>query len=693
MLNEAIKYFQTGNLAKAEEIANQVLATTPEDPDALHILAAVLMQGQQLKEAEEALKKAIKIREGDPNYHNTLAFIMRAQKKYKDAVRASEKALSIVPNNPDFLNNIGVTYMESGDRDRAILYYNKALEAKPDFVEALMNLGVAYIASFEFEKAIEIIKHAIKLRPNYAEAYHNLATAYKNSMKYEPAIAAAKQAILLRPDLLNAWINICEAYYFYSDHEAAINSYDEAIKKFPDAQGLKVQRAILMPHMAESNEDIDELRQKFLNNLDKLIEQGLRLDNPEKEHITMPFYQGYHGRNNMVLMEKLYEFFKKASPSLCYTAKHCTNKTNIKKHSIKVGFVSKYFCDHTVNTFYKQIILGLVENKRFEVILFAAANKHDHETKMLAEKCRLITLEDSLPKAREQIAKEECDMIIYLEIGMNIFTYLLAFARLAPIQCVMAGGHPVPSAIETIDYALSSKLCEPPNGQEHYKEKLILFDYIPCTFPRQQLPSVEKTRAELGLPEGRLYMCPVLLFRIHPDMDYIFAEILKRDAEAKIILFENESKNKWKEILEERFKKTIPQDVKGRIIFIPFAKGDDFFHAIKAADILIDPFHFSLGATVLKALSAGLPLVTLPGEFMRGRSAFCFYQRMGILDAVAKDRDDYIELAIKFANDMNFKKSISGKIKEKSPMLFDDLSVIPEVARRLQDIYEQESAS
>lgn len=39
-----------------------------------------------------------------------------------------------------------------------------------------------------------------------------------------------------------------------------------------------------------------------------------------------------------------------------------------------------------------------------------------------------------LDKARAAVAREELDILVYPDVGMNALTYLMAFARLAPVQ-------------------------------------------------------------------------------------------------------------------------------------------------------------------------------------------------------------------------------------------------------------------
>src|SRR5690606_32924302 len=85
---------------------------------------------------------------------------------------------------------------------------------------------------------------------------------------------------------------------------------------------------------------------------------------------------------------------------------------------------------------------------------------------------------------------------------------------------------------------LSSAPMEPPNGQDHYSERLVLLPGLGTCYPAPCIPA-PKTRAEFGLPEGRtLYFYPHAPFKIHPDNDAVLAAVLAADPDAIIVLVE-----------------------------------------------------------------------------------------------------------------------------------------------------------
>jgi hypothetical protein len=70
----------------------------------------------------------------------------------------------------------------------------------------------------------------------------------------------------------------------------------------------------------------------------------------------------------------------------------------------------------------------------------------------------------------------------------------------------------------------------------------------------------------------------------------------------------------------------------------------------------------------LKALSMGLPVVTLPTEFARGRNCMLIYKHTGYTVLVAETPKQYIEIAVRLAMDAKFKAEAKSRITETAPV-------------------------
>ena len=104
---------------------------------------------------------------------------------------------------------------------------------------------------------------------------------------------------------------------------------------------------------------------------------------------------------------------------------------------------------------------------------------------------------------------------------------------------------------------------------------------------------------------------------------------------------------------------------------------------LKVPEVLLDTHHFSGGYTSLLALATGTPIVTWPGEFMRGRLTYSFFRSMQTLDTVAHSRDAYIQIACKLAHDRLWAQEIRDRIKTRAGCLYDN----PETVYELEDFF------
>ena len=101
--------------------------------------------------------------------------------------------------------------------------------------------------------------------------------------------------------------------------------------------------------------------------------------------------------------------------------------------------------------------------------------------------------------------------------------------------------------------------------------------------------------------------------------------------------------------LTQRFERSM-SDVASRVRWIPRQDRDGFLSLNSMLDVSLDPLHFGGGNTSYEALALGVPIVTLPSEFLRGRITYAQYRMMGVDDCIVQYPGEYIQKAIKLGN-------------------------------------------
>jgi predicted O-linked N-acetylglucosamine transferase (SPINDLY family) len=449
--------------------------------------------------------------------------------------------------------------------------------------------------------------------------------------------------------------------------------------------GLSLQADLLIDAIHDSAADIAETRRRFSAALDGFLEHPTQMADPLHSVVVPSFYLAYHGICNRDLHMKLARVMRAAAPDLDWTAPQC-RAPRVRRGRIKVGFISQFMHNHSIGKTTRGLVAEL-SRERFEVYVVNIPPVLPDETaNWIKDRAdHWMTLPDDLVEARSQLAALELDILFYQDIGLEPFSYCLAFARLAPVQCVTFG-HPDTSGIPSMDYYISSDQWETDESDDHYSERLVRLRDVPVLayYYRPERRTPARTRAHLGLKdEEHVYLCPQTLFKLHPDFDRLMAGILERDAQGRILLISAHC-SEWSMRLQLRFGRHMPQ-VSDRIQFIPPFDQEGFLQLLSVVDVMLDTVHFNGFNTSLEAFSVGTPVVTLPGQLQRARHTQAMYRRMGIEGCVAADEKEYIDIAVALGTDSDRRRALRELILQRNHLLFEDRRVVTE----LEDFFER----
>lgn len=599
----------------------------------------------------------------------------------------------------------------SGNREKAEELYRKIIGADPCHPDSLHILGGLAFCLGEDRIATEMLNQAIQLNSDRSHYYGTLGDVYKKQGKLNEAIQCYLKAEQLDPSVTEIKISLAKAYHLKGRVDDAETCYGKALKaksnsvpalvglgtiykelgRTKDAEslyarsltvesnvGVQIKLALLLPVICESIESIQHDRAKIDRRVNQLKHKDFKLNDPYLQVGTTSFHLAYHGMNNKDIQQSIASLHLKACPDLSGVNPACCKKKG-GRSKIAVGFISRFLHQHTIGYLNHGMIKN-IDREKFQVTIFRFIGKDDQLSEAINQAADVVIyLPDHLKKARRMIAEQALDILFYLDVGMDSLTYFLAFSRLAPIQCT-TWGHADTTGIPNLDYYLSSALAEPPDAQQHYSEQLILLNRFPmyCQYP--EVPNEAPNRERIGLPlHNNLYMCCQSLFKFHPDFDAIITAILERDPNGILLLFEGKHR-RWGKLLRKRFARTMPE-VGDRIRFHPRVPREDFLSFIKLADVMIDTIHFCGGYTSLLCFACGIPIVTLPGSFMRGRMTFAFYKQMGIFDCVAADIQSFTDIAYTLATNKAWRDEISKKIRDQATALFEDMESVHELER------------
>jgi protein O-GlcNAc transferase len=391
------------------------------------------------------------------------------------------------------------------------------------------------------------------------------------------------------------------------------------------------------------------------------------------------FHLAYQGEDDLALQSRygdwLGRYVDSVDPALRSPLPH-----RLPGSRIRVGFASRFFSRTTVGSYFGRWVTGL-DRRRFEVFVFDFAPGEDEVAAAIAARAdaryALSPRAHSLPAIAAAIRGSALDVLVYPELGMHDVAYTLAGMRLARVQCC-GWGHPVTTGHATIDWYLSAAAMEPAGAGAHYRERLAGLPGIGTSYPRPP-QAARARRADFGLPDGRtLLLCPQSLFKIHPDNDALFADVLAAVPAADLVLFEA-AQPRITAAFRQRLSAALAArgvDAGTRLRVLPVVPRETYLALTATCDLVLDTLRWSGGNTSLDALASSLPLVTLPGRFMRARQSTAMLRQLDLPQLVAADRDDYLRIAVELASERGLRTDVARAIAARSDRLFDDATAL-----------------
>lgn len=561
--------------------------------------------------------------------------------------------------------------------------YRQSLENEPS-PEAWQGLGVLAREVGALDVAAQSFANAVALIPDSPHAPDLLiqeAEMLQQMGRLAHAVTRLQAACRLRPMDGVAWERLGIAQQSLGDISAAADSYRRACR-LANRPGARVKLATLVSPIIASRETMLAERARVDAELDTLLaDDALHMDDPMQAAVWTNFYLAFHAENNRALQVKYAALYRRMCPSLEYVAPHCVRPRRAGER-IRVGLLSKFFHNHSIGRTSRGLFAGFARAEFDVTAIFVAPAVDDDYSRFIRQHAeRSVVVPQDLAEARRMIEALELDVLFYQDIGMEPFSYFLAFSRLARVQCV-SFGHPDTTGIPAMDYFVSNDLYESAAAQAHYSERLYLLHDLGslACYDRPAVPQPRKPRSAFGLAtDDHLYICPQNLFKFHPDMDALIAGILRRDPGGKLVVIEGRVES-WTGLMRRRWAAAMP-DVLDRIVFLPRQASPEYVNLIALADVMLDTVHFNGMNTSLEAFSVGTPVVTLPGEFQRGRHTQAMYRKMGIAECVAVDAAHYIDLAVRLGTDPAYRRKMHQEIMLRNDLLFENMEVVREFER------------
>lgn len=581
-------------------------------------------------------------------------------KDYNNAIKFSELCINKYDNQENDNNLYVILDSISNDKD-----YDISKEYYKNHIIKMINNN---------NNINELLKKYINFEINNCKNYEDIKKLYHNNKISRDIFIDSVFYMVFNKHIFNE-TNEQLLQVFINDESNGLDIFDKMNSLDNYLIFVIYLFYLTYPKILNLKNEENELNyNNIINNIDQLINKcTFKFESVDVLYSSLPIYYFYYlvytGFNNKTLYQKTSNLFKKLCPDLVYTSKNLENKNQI----IKIGFISNFiFKNHSVCKDRIGIIKALIDDNRFDVYLFG--NNNDSE-EIYLEKIgnykNRIYLPKNIKESRKIIESYNLDIIVYPEIGMDFFYWILAHSKLARIQ-INTWGHSETSGIDTIDYYVSSSYYEYEIAQNNYSEKLIRLKSL-CTYyyPLNQIIKLDREDKLLNfnLPTNcNLYGIFQNAFKYQINNIEMIKQILEKDPKGIIVILGlNNNPNRFKKFLEQALGYQI-----NRVRLFDWLLTPKYHKLLSCMDIILDSYPFGGCNTSLDAFNFNKIVITLPSEKLNGRFTLGFYKKMEIYEPIAIDADDYVYKAVKFANDIKLREQIENKINNKKYLLFEE---------------------
>jgi len=317
---------------------------------------------------------------------------------------------------------------------------------------------------------------------------------------------------------------------------------------------------------------------------------------------------------------------------------------------LRLGFVSPDFGAHPVGYFLEGVLENL-DPQAWHTLCYSDRLKIDEMTARLQAAAgtwhdvRGVSDQD----LAERIRNDRVDILFDLA-GHTAGNRLLVFARKpAPIQVTWLG-YVGTTGLSAIDYLLADRHQVAEGLERYYREQVLRMPegYV-CYLPPPEAPEVGPLpAAQNGRVTFASFNNPA---KINRAVAAVWAEILRRVPGSRLILkycgyCAPKTHRRFLEIFAA-------QGIgESQLELRDWSARRELLALYNEVDLGLDPFPYGGGLTTCEALWMGVPVITCPGQTFGSRHSLSHLSSVGLTGTIARDLDDYVALAARWAEDL-----------------------------------------
>lgn len=234
-INFAEILFSGGFYKETVDLTNRVIAASPNDFEALLLLAKSKISLRDLTAAKTHLTKAEEIRPRSAELFFARSLLETEEGNYQAAYESLERSLTLNSNNPGTLAQYVIAALRVGQSGRAVKAAEKLLVLQPQNLEYSYLYGIAALQTDDLQKAEAALSKYVEARPGDSRGCLALGLAYAaQNNKLSLARQQMQKCLTIDPDNFEAAFQLGLSYKTEGDFAKAAEYFEQAVKLSPD---------------------------------------------------------------------------------------------------------------------------------------------------------------------------------------------------------------------------------------------------------------------------------------------------------------------------------------------------------------------------------------------------------------------------------------------------------------------------
>ncbi len=591
-----------------------------------------------------------------------LASVCDFLKEYDEALLHIEQALRLDSKVRSGQFNLGIILLHRHNYPKAIKAFETCLQRNPKDHEAQHYLGRCYYDQKQFQKALEHYTIASDAVPSFLSIY-GAGQCYLKMNRYKLAVVCFSECLKIKPNDDNSLLELIACYKFLHDYEKLA----ETLKLLKESEHLnwaqKLELYFVRRLLALWNEEI-VAGESLTQALEKALQEGRKILIDPFSAMVLPLSLETRLRIARTYAAAIEDKTVAQKPSL-------QPATPRKSSRLRIAYLSYDIRQHA-SGYLTQNLFKHHDKSRFEIFIYSYAPDDGSSVRQNIAKSveHFVDVEKETTSAiAERIAADGIDVLVDLMGFTQGNRFEILALRPAPIQ-INYLGFCLSTGSSAIDYFMVDKTVVRPNEEACYSEKLI---YLPHTMiPINDAEAVDLhlagTRSDWGLPENAfVYGCFNAIYKLDLNVFSIWMQILKAVPDSVLWLL-----SAAPSIIDHLRQQAQSLGLDpNRLIFSERKPRAEHLARHIHMDVFLDSFQVNAITTACDALMAGVPVLTLAGDFILNRAGRSIVEAAGPAELmthfVAENVEDYQQKAIHYALDFERFKSLKQGFQKQWP--------------------------